>query len=178
MQHRDIPDGQRHEPKGISTATEGQVYVANGNGSGSWQDREIIAYGQLTATNKQYPITTAGQYVAVSGLVNGLSKNITLNASAGTLTTAVAAVYQLSMNAVVSTNVNQKREITFRFLVNGIAGSRTLTVTCLESNEKLHLAGKQFVNLQAGDVLGIQVTASGNLTVNITDMDLTLKRVE
>jgi hypothetical protein len=37
IQHASIPDGQRHEPKGISTATASQVYVANGATSGAWR---------------------------------------------------------------------------------------------------------------------------------------------
>lgn len=36
VQHRDIPDAQLHEPKGVLTASQGQVYVANGGGSGAW----------------------------------------------------------------------------------------------------------------------------------------------
>lgn len=36
IEHKDIPDGERHEPKGISGATSGQVYAADGAGSGSW----------------------------------------------------------------------------------------------------------------------------------------------
>ena len=178
MQHRDIPDGQRHEPKGISTATDGQVYVANGNGSGSWQDREIIAYGQLTTENKEYTISTGGTYVNVDGLTAGLATNVTLNAAAGTLTTSVTAIYELSMNAVVASSVNQTRDITFRFLVNNVAGSRTITTTSLESGEKLHVGGKQFVSLEAGDVLNIQITANGAMAITASGMDLTLKRVE
>lgn len=38
VEHVDIPDGERHEPKGVSTATAGQVYAANGSASGSWTD--------------------------------------------------------------------------------------------------------------------------------------------
>lgn len=37
IQHSVIPDGQRHEPKGISTAIVDEVYVANGASSGTWQ---------------------------------------------------------------------------------------------------------------------------------------------
>ena len=35
-EHVDIADGERHEPKGASTATSGQVYVSDGAASGSW----------------------------------------------------------------------------------------------------------------------------------------------
>lgn len=38
IEHVSIPDGERHEPKGVSTATVGQVYAANGSASGSWTD--------------------------------------------------------------------------------------------------------------------------------------------
>lgn len=36
-EHAVIPDAQRHEPKGASTATAGQVYVSDGAASGAWQ---------------------------------------------------------------------------------------------------------------------------------------------
>lgn len=35
--HKDLPDSQLHEPKGIVSATVGKVYVANGSGSGTWK---------------------------------------------------------------------------------------------------------------------------------------------
>jgi hypothetical protein len=37
IQHANIPDGKIHEPKGISTASSGTVYVSNGAGSGVWK---------------------------------------------------------------------------------------------------------------------------------------------
>lgn len=37
IQHRDIPDAQLHEPKGVAAASTGYVYVANGVGSGTWK---------------------------------------------------------------------------------------------------------------------------------------------
>ncbi len=36
IQHKNITDPQLHEPKGITTAAEGEVYVADGDGSGTW----------------------------------------------------------------------------------------------------------------------------------------------
>ena len=37
VEHKDIVDAQRHEPKGISTAVASTIYVANGTGSGTWR---------------------------------------------------------------------------------------------------------------------------------------------
>lgn len=36
IQHSVLTDPELHEPKGASTATDGQVYVADGAGSGAW----------------------------------------------------------------------------------------------------------------------------------------------
>lgn len=38
VEHVDIPDGERHEPKGAASATVGQVYASDGAASGSWTD--------------------------------------------------------------------------------------------------------------------------------------------
>lgn len=48
IEHVDIPDGERHEPKGASTATIDQVYVSDGAASGAWrtlpfQDTVVLA---------------------------------------------------------------------------------------------------------------------------------------
>ena len=37
IQHKDIPDAQLHEPKGILSATAGKIYIATGAGSGTWR---------------------------------------------------------------------------------------------------------------------------------------------
>ena len=36
VDHSTLTDPELHEPKGASTATSGQVYAANGSGSGAW----------------------------------------------------------------------------------------------------------------------------------------------
>lgn len=36
IEHNVIPDGERHEPKGLLTANNGQVYIARGTDTGEW----------------------------------------------------------------------------------------------------------------------------------------------
>lgn len=38
VEHVNIPEAGLHEPKGVSTAQDGTVYIADGAGSGSWGD--------------------------------------------------------------------------------------------------------------------------------------------
>lgn len=47
IQHANIPDGKIHEPKGISTASNGTTYVANGSGSGSWKKQDSTTISGL-----------------------------------------------------------------------------------------------------------------------------------
>lgn len=47
IEHKNIADGQRHEPKGISTAVTDSVYKADGSGSGTWSP--ISLQGQALA---------------------------------------------------------------------------------------------------------------------------------
>lgn len=41
IQHKDIPDSGRHEPKGASTAVSGTVLTSNGDGSTSWKKSDV-----------------------------------------------------------------------------------------------------------------------------------------
>jgi len=49
IQHSDLTDPELHEPKGTSTATAGQVYTADGLGSGAWADPG--AFGDTLLSN-------------------------------------------------------------------------------------------------------------------------------
>lgn len=42
IQHKNIPDNQLHEPKGIATASEGTIYTSDGAGSGSWALPKVV----------------------------------------------------------------------------------------------------------------------------------------
>lgn len=64
IQHSAIPDGQRHEPKGISTATANQVYVANGSASGSWAKAGPQSLAGISSNG------SAGQFITVDGAGN------------------------------------------------------------------------------------------------------------
>lgn len=84
--HKNIPNAGLHEPKGVSSATSGQVYVANGAGSGTWTDlsepviiSDCKVEGTLTqlgtgTINKIKAKTYVGRYVApVAGDIDLLS---------------------------------------------------------------------------------------------------------
>jgi hypothetical protein len=42
LEHKNIADPDIHEPKGVGAASAGQVYVADGAGSGSWTTNQVV----------------------------------------------------------------------------------------------------------------------------------------
>lgn len=64
IQHSVLTDPNLHEPKGVSTATTGQVYVANGSGTGVWKDVPPTSLTGLASNG------TNGQVVGVDGTGN------------------------------------------------------------------------------------------------------------
>jgi hypothetical protein len=64
IQHSVLTDPNLHEPKGVSTATTGQVYVANGSGTGVWKDVPPTSLTGLANNG------TNGQVVGVDGTGN------------------------------------------------------------------------------------------------------------
>jgi len=70
IQHSAIPDGQRHEPKGISTASSGQVYVASGTGSGVWATPKSIVKFTPVITAASVPASSTNeQTFTVTGVL-------------------------------------------------------------------------------------------------------------
>lgn len=55
IEHKNIPESGLHEPKGVSTAAQYKVYVADGAGSGAWGDAYIE--GQANASANKIPVS-------------------------------------------------------------------------------------------------------------------------
>lgn len=63
--HRDMTGDELHEPKGIETAADGTVYIADGSGSGTWEDRHsgIVSLNQYSLTEKLTDISAPSNHV-------------------------------------------------------------------------------------------------------------------
>lgn len=82
IQHKDIPDANLHEPKGVSTAANKSVYKANGAGSGSWNkltqsdfdftDKTKNIFGWNDISDNQY---TSGAPLAITANTRTLLPN-------------------------------------------------------------------------------------------------------
>jgi hypothetical protein len=62
IEHKDLTGAQLHEPKGADTAADGTVYVADGSGSGAWENLLSSVYNlNLYPMEQTFPdLATAG----------------------------------------------------------------------------------------------------------------------
>lgn len=76
VNHSTLTDPYLHEPKGVASASTGKVYVANGSGSGAWQDHRrsvfTLHFTDLsTAENFYCPIPFGGTVSRVTSVLEG-----------------------------------------------------------------------------------------------------------
>lgn len=74
--HKNMPDSQRHEPKGISAASSGQIYVADGLGSGAWDNpfSDIKNRNYMTLWGRIPDISTASSIFIPNAILGNISK--------------------------------------------------------------------------------------------------------
>lgn len=103
-EHRLIPDAERHEPKGVSTAQVGQVYRANGSASGAWKDEIIAISGVIDdVSSPSFTLIPIPANSVVISIKSVLGAAITVANSAITVTrggdAAVVATYNINFTA-------------------------------------------------------------------------------
>ena len=95
VNHSTLTDPYLHEPKGVASASSGEVYVANGSGSGTWTAKETLIElsleGYLEAVSSvetvYVPIPFAGTIVKVltvlEASISSSNSTVTVKNSAG-----------------------------------------------------------------------------------------------
>lgn len=106
IQHRNIPDAELHEPKGIVSAPANNFYRSNGAGSGAWgklksSDLTGIA-GDSGSANLKFISDGANGFVARTDAVYG-SMVITQNTNAFAVTAAVDSTLNTTSDYVLLT---------------------------------------------------------------------------
>ena len=168
IQHSAITDPNIHEPKGITTALNGQMYVADGGGSGDWKFTSGHAYGELYISNN----STAQTLAAASGTAvlnpasawqaNGF-QNVTLTPASGTITLPQAGEYQLNFWAVFETaSISSGAAYNFFYALNGTPGTRKVYAKKTSNGvDTLHVHATGFVAASANDIVSMFVGGDG-----------------
>jgi hypothetical protein len=144
VNHSALSDPYLHEPKGASTATAGDVYVADGAGSGSWEDhrRSVVnlhIHDISEPTDMYVPIPFGGTVsritTVLAGSITGADVVLTVkNSSAATMGTVTITQAGSAAGDVDFLNPSANNTITDNdyILVQGDGGA-TAHVDCVVS---------------------------------------------
>lgn len=188
IQHSVLTDPNIHEPKGISTALDGEVYRANGAGSGVWTFPSGHAFGELYiddgVTTQTLPAASATAKLNPTGewTTNG-SANVLLSAANGTITVEDNGDYLITFWITFTTAAAAAGgKYLFYYAVNNVIFPRkTLIAKYSNGVDTLHCTATGFAALTANDVLSIFVggdatTSSTAITAKEAGFSVTLIR--
>lgn len=107
--HSALTDPNIHEPKGASTAASGQVYQANGSGSGTWTARlpaQSGKAGQTLITNGTSESWSPLSITAQAGLVTvaSASPTVTFSRNVTSVTRTGTGVWAVVVSGLANTN--------------------------------------------------------------------------
>lgn len=168
IEHDVIADGERHEPKGIASATANTVYIADGVGSGSWEAHAPHGGWRYTNIGTGTTYTTPSTYTLLN--VAGSSThlyNFTFN-SAGRLTYTGTPDRHVHMVVDMSLkhSTGSGQDIYFDVYKNGSTASGENVVTA-DSGNYQHIAMHWDGVVSTNDYLEIYLkTASGNVIIH------------
>lgn len=81
--HKDLTGTDLHEPKGVASASSGQVYVANGSGSGGWSALPVSYYALTLAIANVSSASTYYIGIPVAGTIVKCTGALDTTLSAG-----------------------------------------------------------------------------------------------
>lgn len=196
IEHDAISDTKRHEPKGISTATVGDVYIADGAGSGTWRApvlSDISDYtenfGELSIQSNTTAIavtaatdttlSTPSDYIKVSGVwdatPHGNNTGITQNTN--DVSVADAGVYVVDFWTSLSSDVASSL-VSFMTGVNGTVSAQRRPRLRLVTNGQLYMLNFQTtLSLNATDVVSVHVACDKTANLTLADGLLRLNRI-
>lgn len=112
IEHSALTGSDLHEPKGVATASNNTVYVANGAGSGSWTAQKVVFTGVIadvsSAETVYIPIPYAGNIVKATTVLGGAitvaDATVTLKNAAGASMTGGSITVGFSGSAAGDTD--------------------------------------------------------------------------
>lgn len=172
IEHASIADGDRHEPKGISTAVSGTVYVANGSATGTWMpaDSHIAAYVEFDSTTPAYSHSTTTSDTPINPVFSvASSKNFSgaTSPNARLVYTGTNVVYGLvTFFASMQNADSQTREVELALYKNGTELGGTRVIRTISPSTWGVVAFTTIVQLSTDDYLEIYIKGDLAHTTN------------
>jgi hypothetical protein len=184
--HSNLTDPDIHEPKGISSAAAGTVYVANGAGSGRWLSTH--SYGNLhidvnsTANSVSLPAALDATFntntdyrkVNAAGMWQaGDASNITLSPSNGEIVITQAGAYNICFWTTYQIATASARKLAWKYAINGVLSTLKIIDTTDGAGNIYSISASAIIdNLSVGDKISIYAACSAAETLVITDANI------
>lgn len=172
-EHRTLTGDSLHEPKGADTATVGQVYTADGLGSGSWGSVPVDPSGitierLLDGTSlaaSQSPTSVDTPIQLEFGAAQGTGGDPVSLSAAGLLTFNEAGTYRLKISfAYGRTGGAGVSELYFRALVNGTQAGQSIHAKVTDADVYIPFSDEAWLTVPAGITVSYELMrdSSGN----------------
>jgi len=160
MEHKDIADAQRHEAKGASTAAAGQVLVANGDGTTSFEFLETGGYefvisNYSTAASQNPSAVDTPLQVEFGALATSTDASI---ATDGTITFNTAGKYMVTLFLRFGRTSGAGTSILLnRLLYNGVQFLRTNAIAMTDAAATHPFSATLLIEATAADTLKVEI---------------------
>lgn len=131
--HASLTGAELHEPKGISTAALGEVYVANGSGSGSWANVGTSSFTGMIA-DFTTPVVPSGWLECDGSVVS----TTTYAALYGVMTVQTSGT-RISANPII-TSISSTASMRAGYYVFGTGISAGTTILTVDSANQITLS--------------------------------------
>ena len=171
VNHNTLTDPYLHEPKGVSTALAGQIYVANGAGSGTWVENSRIVGGYLTfstgspyahsATTSDTVLNPSFSLSTNNGFTGLSSPNARIRYDG---TESIAATIDACFSIQQSSGTS--RQVQLAFYKNGseLVGSRMIATAASGTWDVITI--KFDTLLSTNDYIEVFIKADASATIN------------
>lgn len=137
VQHKDLPNAQLHEPKGVNTAVIKTVYVSAGTGTGTWRKVNELDfdYSDKAKNLKGWNDIADSLYTSASprAILSGVRTQLTNNGlKSQTDTTRLGTIWNTTTNLFLINDLNAVYEIRIGFKATAVAAAGTPYIIAIE----------------------------------------------
>lgn len=166
--HKDLTGADLHEPKGVSTAGTGTVYVANGSGSGAWTSTASLS---ARVTGELVPFIIP---IAPSGWLEADGSNVSRSTYADLF--AAVTIQQTGTKTSGNTGVTGLSDTTnmkVGYYVGGTGITNGTTLSAVPSSTTLTLSANATATGSGTVIVSPWPLGNGSTTFTLPDMKTT-----
>jgi len=169
IEHKNIPDVNLHEPKGVASANANDVYIADGLGSGTWLPPHVHGGQVFTNMSTPYILAATTSYQKVEPIITSTgAHHFTVTNGRLTYTGTESVRAHMVFDCSLDQSSGGARDVTLAWVKNGVSASpETESVRTSSSGDKGNVAIHFDELLSTGDYFEIWGKISTAADVNI-----------